>query len=176
MPRAWSSSRSRPTLLTRSIESRWARSATTPAATGSSAGAPRTGGTLNLYGADPTTLDPAISGDADSHQYVMEIFSGLVKLDQNMKPVPDIASNWTISNDGKTYTFTLRPGVKFSNGKTMTSADVKFSIDDARAQSQGWGYLDAAIKSITTPRSSTGAKSFSKSRSSTCLSETSTRG
>ena len=65
-------------------------SATTPATTGSSAGAPRTGGTLNLYGADPTTLDPAIYGDADSHQYVMEIFSGLVKLDQNMHPVPAI--------------------------------------------------------------------------------------
>ncbi len=45
--------------------------------------------------------------------------------------------------------------MKFSNGKPMTSADVKFSIDDARAQTKGWGYLDAAIKNITAPNPST---------------------
>jgi peptide/nickel transport system substrate-binding protein len=64
---------------------------------------------------------------------------------------PWLATGYTASPDGKTYTFTLRPGVKFSNGQAMTSADVKFSIDDARAQNKGWGYLDAAIKSITAP-------------------------
>jgi peptide/nickel transport system substrate-binding protein len=41
--------------------------------------------------------------------------------------------------------------VKFSDGKPMTSADVKFSIDDARKQSKGWGYIDAPIKTITAP-------------------------
>src|SRR6185437_283919 len=66
-----------------------------------------------------------------------------------------LATSYTRSKDGKTYTFKLRPGVKFSNGKTMTSADVKFSIDDARAQTKGWGYLDAAIKNITAPDPST---------------------
>jgi peptide/nickel transport system substrate-binding protein len=64
--------------------------------------------------------------------------------------IPLLATGYTQTKDGKTYTFTLRKGVKFSTGKTMTSADVKFSIDDARAQSKGWGYLDAAIKNITT--------------------------
>jgi peptide/nickel transport system substrate-binding protein len=64
---------------------------------------------------------------------------------------PWLATSWSISNGGKTYTFKLRPGVKFSTGAPMTSADVKFSIDDARAQSKGWGYLDAAIKNITAP-------------------------
>jgi peptide/nickel transport system substrate-binding protein len=68
---------------------------------------------------------------------------------------PWLATSYTAAKDGKTYTFKLRPGVKFSNGKTMTSADVKFSIDDARAQNKGWGYLDAAIKNITTPNAST---------------------
>ena len=68
---------------------------------------------------------------------------------------PWLATSNTMAKNGKTYTFKLRPGVKFSNGKTMTSADVKFSIDDARAQAKGWGYLDAAIKSITTPNPST---------------------
>jgi peptide/nickel transport system substrate-binding protein len=68
---------------------------------------------------------------------------------------PWLATSYTRSKDGKTYTFKLRPGVKFSNGKAMTSADVKFSIDDARKQSKGWGYLDAAIKSIDAPNPST---------------------
>ena len=65
--------------------------------------------------------------------------------------IPWLATGYTMSKDGLTYTFTLRKGVKFSNGQPMTSADVKFSIDDARAQSKGWGYLDAAIKNITAP-------------------------
>ena len=68
---------------------------------------------------------------------------------------PWLATGYTKSADGKTYTFTLRKGVKFSNGKPMTAADVKFSIDDARAQAKGWGYLDAAIKSIDAPDPST---------------------
>lgn len=69
--------------------------------------------------------------------------------------VPWLATSYTMAKDGKTYTFKLRKGVKFSNGHTMTSADVKFSIDDARAQTKGWGYLDAAIKNITTPDANT---------------------
>ncbi len=68
---------------------------------------------------------------------------------------PWLATSYTKSPDGKTYTFKLRQGVKFSNGNPMTSADVKFSIDDARAQKKGWGYLDAAIKSIDAPDPST---------------------
>jgi peptide/nickel transport system substrate-binding protein len=68
---------------------------------------------------------------------------------------PWLATGYTKSADGKTYTFTLRKGVRFSNGSPMTSADVKFSIDDARAQAKGWGYLDAAIRNITTPSPST---------------------
>ncbi len=68
---------------------------------------------------------------------------------------PWLATSYTRSKDGKTYTFKLRPGVKFSNGAAMTAADVKFSIDDARAQTKGWGYLDAAIKSIDAPNPST---------------------
>ena len=69
--------------------------------------------------------------------------------------VPWLAKSYTLSPDKKTYTFHLRPGVKFSNGKPMTSADVKFSIDQTRKAAQGWGYLDAAIKDITTPNPET---------------------
>ena len=68
---------------------------------------------------------------------------------------PWLATSYTVSNGGKTYTFKLRPGVKFSNGNPMSSADVKFSIDQARANTKGWGYIDAAIKSVDAPTSST---------------------
>jgi peptide/nickel transport system substrate-binding protein len=86
-------------------------------------------------------------------EQIMEPLYTVTPDGKNVKPW--LATSYKASNGGKTYTFKLRPGVKFSNGKPMTSADVKFSIDDARAQSKGWGYLDAAIKNITAPNPST---------------------
>ena len=87
-----------------------------------STGLPAAGGsgTLNLYNSDPMTLDPALAGDATSYGYIIQIFSGLVKLDANLEPVADIASAWQESADGLTYTFTLRhrrylPGRKQSH-------------------------------------------------------------
>jgi len=82
---------------------------------------------LNLYGTDPHTLDPAISGDATSHQYVTQIFSGLVRLDDDLEPVPDIAEKWIVSDDGMTYTFYLRKDVKFHDGTQVTASDFKYS-------------------------------------------------
>ena len=64
---------------------------------------------------------------------------------------PYLATGYTMSADKKTYTFTLRTGVKFSNGKPMTSADVKFSIDQNRKATKGWAYLDTAITSVDAP-------------------------
>ena len=61
---------------------------------------------------------------------------------------PWLATSYAASNGGKTYTFHLREGVRFSNGSPMTADDVKFSLDDARAQSKGWGYIDGAIKNV----------------------------
>jgi peptide/nickel transport system substrate-binding protein len=64
---------------------------------------------------------------------------------------PWLATGYTASAGGTMYTFRLRPGVHFSNGKPMTSADVKFSIDQSRAATKGWGYIDQAIKSVEAP-------------------------
>jgi len=86
---------------------------------------------LNIYGTDPHTLDPAISGDATSHEYIMQIYSGLVRLDDELQPVADIAEEWKVSNDGKTYTFTLRRDVKFHDGKEVTAYDFKYSWERA---------------------------------------------
>lgn len=82
---------------------------------------------LNLYGIDPLTLDPAVSGEMTSHEYIMQLFSGLVRLDDNLETVPDIAQKWEISDDGRTYTFYLREDVRFHNGREVKAQDFKYS-------------------------------------------------
>ncbi|MFC1937840.1 peptide ABC transporter substrate-binding protein [Chloroflexota bacterium] len=99
-------------------------------------------GGLNLYGTDPLTLDPAISGDMASHEYIVQIFSGLVGLDDNLEPAPDIARSWELSDDGRTYTFFLRDDVKFHDGRQVTAEDFKYSWE--RACTPGTGSLTAA--------------------------------
>ena len=89
------------------------------------------GGVLTLYGVDPYTLDPGVSGDMLSHEYIAQIFTGLVRLDDNLEPVPDIAERWEISDDGRTYTFYLRQDVVFHDGRKVTAADFKYSWDRA---------------------------------------------
>jgi len=65
------------------------------------------GEVLNLYGVDPLTLDPAVSGDMTSHEYITQIYNGLLRLGDDLEPVPDIAREWQVSKDGTTYTFSL---------------------------------------------------------------------
>jgi oligopeptide transport system substrate-binding protein len=86
---------------------------------------------LNLYGAGPATLDPAISADTVSHSYVMQVFSGLLRLDEELEVVPDIAEKWQESQDGRTYTFYLRQGVKFYDGREVLAEDFKYSWERA---------------------------------------------
>jgi oligopeptide transport system substrate-binding protein len=88
-------------------------------------------GELTLLGDDPPTLDPALAGDTTSASYIVEIFSGLVSINRELKVVPDIAERWDISDDGKTYTFYLRPDVKFHNGKEVKASDFKYSMERA---------------------------------------------
>ncbi len=103
------------------------------------------GKVLNLYGTDPLTLDPAISGDATSHEYVVQLFSGLVRLDDNLEPAPDIAREWRVSDDGRTYTFYLRHDVRFHNGREVKAEDFKYSwqraCDPATGSSTAATYL-----------------------------------
>ena len=95
------------------------------------------GSVLNLEGIDPQTLDPAISGDANSHQYVVQVFSGLVTLGDNLEPVADIANSWVVSPDGKTYTFYLKKNVKFQDGRPVKAGDFKYSWERAADPATG---------------------------------------
>ena len=90
---------------------------------------PTSGGTLLIsFKDDLKTLDPAIGYDTDSWSIERQIYNGLLDYNgftTNLKP--DIAESYTISSDGKTYTFKIRKGVKFSNGREVTADDFKYS-------------------------------------------------
>jgi peptide/nickel transport system substrate-binding protein len=86
-------------------------------------------GTVNfLIEASPTNLDPRIGADSYSEHIDGLIFSSLVARDAQMKAIPDLAESWE-TPDPLTYVFHLRRGVKFHDGRPLTSADVKFTFD-----------------------------------------------
>ena len=109
--------------------------------------APR-GATLNLPGVDPPTLDPALTQDATSATYIVEIFSGLVTLNQDLEITPDIAESWDLSDDDTTYTFHLRDDVKFHDGKPVTAQDFKYSIERACDPATGSVVADTYLGDI----------------------------
>lgn len=78
--------------------------------------------------ANPTTMDPILTTTAAGRQVGIHLFESLVTLDQNYQVIPQLASEWTRSDDGLTYVFTLRDGVTFHNGGVMTADDVVASL------------------------------------------------
>jgi len=86
---------------------------------------------LNLYNIDPLTLDPAVSGEMTSHEYIMQLFGGLVCLGDDLQPAPDIAERWQVSDDGTTYTFYLHRDVSFHGGREVKAEDFKYSWERA---------------------------------------------
>ncbi|MBL4786471.1 MAG: ABC transporter substrate-binding protein [Cohaesibacteraceae bacterium] len=112
------------------------------------AGMDHMGGSMIVtYKDDVSTLDPAIGYDWQNWSMIKSLFDGLM----DYKPgttdlIPDLAESYTISDDGLVYTFKLRSGVKFHNGRVMTSADVKYSLDrvvNPKTQSPGAGFFGA---------------------------------
>ncbi len=108
----------------------------------------RLGATLNLPGGEPPTLDPALTQDATSATYIVEIFSGLVTLNQDLEVAPDIADSWELSDDGTTYTFHLRDDAKFHDDKPVTAQDFKYSIERACEPATGSVVADTYLGDI----------------------------
>ena len=94
---------------------------------------PRVSGEFRIARQEPITLDPALVTDATSASYVVELFSGLVTLDQDLNIVPDLAEALpeVIDNpDGTvTYRFVLRRDALFHNNRRVTADDVKWSLE-----------------------------------------------
>ena len=98
----------------------------------SQAGSPVYGGSIVVgIQQDVDSLDPHKATAAGTKEILFNIFEGLVKPDENGDLMNALASDYTISEDGLVYTFTLREGVKFHNGNTVTAQDVKYSLDRA---------------------------------------------
>lgn len=103
----------------------------TPAPAASAATGDKFGGKLRVLGGDPPTLDPALVSDTSSARIVLELFSGLVRLDNNLQIVPDIAETWDITEGGTVYTFTIRDDAQFSDGTPITASDFKYGMERA---------------------------------------------
>ncbi|MFE0015429.1 ABC transporter substrate-binding protein [Mesorhizobium sp. NPDC059054] len=84
---------------------------------------------------EPPHLDPTAGAAAAIREVTYaNIFEGLTRIGPNGEVLPDLAESWTISEDGKVYTFKLHTGVKFHDGSDFDASDVKFSLDRARAE------------------------------------------
>lgn len=81
------------------------------------------------YEADATSLDPGQVTDINTMHVLTQMYEGLVKLGPNGEPAPSLATKWVVSNDGLLYTFTLKTGVKFSNGDPLNAEAVAFSFE-----------------------------------------------
>ena len=91
---------------------------------------PRPGGTLRVGSPDTEEFRATFDPSAGAPAFLLEqVFDGLVKLDSNLGIVTALAEYWVISEDGKTYTFYLRQGIKFHHGRELEAGDVKFSLE-----------------------------------------------
>lgn len=103
-------------------------------ASGTSALAARTDLVLGVT-LEPPHLDPTAGAAAAIDEVLYaNVFEGLTRIGPSGEVLPDLAESWTISDDGKTYTFKLHAGVKFHDGTDFDANDVKFSLDRARAE------------------------------------------
>ncbi len=115
---------------------------------------PQTGGTLVVsIASDPGHFNPAITTGFTQHVVADSLFNGLVGLDENLQPVPDLAERWDVADEGRTYTFHLHPGVRWHDGAPFTSADVKFSFEQVLLQfhSRTAAGLSPVLAGIDTP-------------------------
>ena len=99
---------------------------------------------------DIDSLDPHKATAAGTKEIIFNIFEGLVKPDENGNLINAVASDYTISEDGLVYTFTLRDNVKFHNGNVVTAEDVKYSLERVSGLLDGTPLIStlSTIKSV----------------------------
>ena len=92
------------------------------------------------WGAEPPSLDPGLATDTTSSNILLNIMDPLVKLDENLKPTPNLAESWKVSADGKTVTFNLRTDGRWTNGDPVTARDFEYSWKRTLAPELGADY------------------------------------
>ena len=106
---------------------------------------------------DASHLNPAITTAGGVHTVAALVFDGLVSLDEDEQPVPGLATRWSVEEGGARYRFTLRQGVRWHDGHSFTSADVKFTFDSLllRFHARTRASLGDALAGIDAPDDST---------------------
>jgi len=111
---------------------------------------PKPGGDIIItYQNDVATLDPAIGYDWQNWSMIKSLFDGLMDYKPGTTELAlDLAESYELSDDGKTYTFKLRKGVEFHNGREMKASDVKYSLErtaNPETQSPGAGFFSPIL-------------------------------
>lgn len=105
---------------------------------------PKYGGTLRAaWDAEWASLDPHLSSAYSSFAVLANVVEALTDFDDNGQLIPALATSWEQSEDGLTWTFQLREGVTFSNGREFTADDVKYSMDRILDPALGSGRVDS---------------------------------
>lgn len=101
---------------------------------------------------DPGQFNPAITTGAHVHAVADSLFNGLVGLNEDLNPVPDLATEWTVSDDGLVYSFTLADA-SWHDGEPVTSTDVKFTFEQVLFQhhARTKSGLSGVVAAIETP-------------------------
>jgi peptide/nickel transport system substrate-binding protein len=97
----------------------------------------------------PTFIDPAVGSDFSSSTSLANIYDTLIFPNAAGEVDPWLAESWEVSDDGMTYTFKLREGVKFHDGSEMLASDVVYSFNRLQEVGEGYAYLITGVESVT---------------------------
>jgi peptide/nickel transport system substrate-binding protein len=115
---------------------------------------PRMGGVLSIaMGSDIRSLEPTVNRDSNTDNVLFHIFEGLVGYRADLSIGPVLAESWTVSDDGLSYSFTIREGAMFHNDEPVTSEDVKWSWERVNANAE-WrcaSTFEGLVSSVETP-------------------------
>ena len=121
--------------------------ASTEAATGEESTGTANGFTVE-YGPNPETLDPALNNAIDGANTLITVFEPLLLIDENNEVIPGQAESYTVSDDGLVWTFTMRDGLKWSDGSDLTAKDFEYSFKRLAAPDTAAPYAETVVGMI----------------------------
>lgn len=121
--------------------------ASTEAATGEESTGTASGFTVQL-GSNPETLDPALNSAIDGANTLITVFEPLLLIDENNEVIPGQAESYTVSDDGLVWTFTMRDGLKWSDGSDLTAKDFEYSFKRLAAPDTAAPYAETVVGMI----------------------------
>ena len=121
--------------------------ASTEAATGEESTGTASGFTVQ-FGSNPETLDPALNSAIDGANTLITVFEPLLLIDENNEVIPGQAESYTVSDDGLVWTFTMRDGLKWSDGSDLTAKDFEYSFKRLAAPDTAAPYAETVVGMI----------------------------